>query len=174
MLRRVAVLFAALAGVALAPVAVAGASPADADVACDADWGTGDRDVWGGAAEGALTGVRSGQHECFDRLVLDLGAADAAGFHVGYRDELGHIAKDQVLPLRGDGVLVVLVDVPGQGYQPANPVEVVDVTGYRTFQQVRWAGSAEGQVKLGIGTPAGLPFRVTSGGGKLVVDVAHS
>ncbi|MET9634609.1 hypothetical protein ABZX92_44900, partial [Lentzea sp. NPDC006480] len=58
-------------------------------------------------------------------------------------------------------------------YQPANPAEVVDVTGYRTFRQVAWAGSWEGTTDLGLGTRARLPFRVFTLPDRIVVDVAH-
>ena len=63
-------------------------------------------------------------------------------------------------------------------YLPKNRKEVVDVTGYRTFSQVAWAGSFEGQTTIGLGVRARLPYRVfvLDGPGnrtRLVVDVAH-
>jgi hypothetical protein len=53
-------------------------------------------------------------------------------------------------------------------------VELVNVTGYRTFRQVAWAGSYEGESTVGLGTRARLPFRVFILPGHLVVDVAHA
>jgi hypothetical protein len=49
----------------------------------------------------------------------------------------------------------------------------VNVSGYRTFRQVAWAGSFEGQTNIGLGVRARLPFRVFTMPGRLVVDVAH-
>ena len=54
------------------------------------------------------------------------------------------------------------------------------VSGFRTFRQVRWAGSFEGQTTLGLGVRARLPFRVlttydaTTNRSKVIVDVAHT
>ncbi len=59
-------------------------------------------------------------------------------------------------------------------YRPANRAELVNVTGYRTFRQVAWAGSFEGESTVGLGTRARLPFRVFTLPGHLVVDVAHA
>ena len=58
----------------------------------------------------------------------------------------------------------------------------MDVSGYRTFRQVAWGGSFEGQTTLGLGVHARLPFRVTvlagapgcPKGARVVVDVAHA
>jgi hypothetical protein len=50
----------------------------------------------------------------------------------------------------------------------------VNVTGYRTFRQVAWAGSFEDYSSAGLGVRARLPFRTFTLPGKLVVDVAHT
>jgi hypothetical protein len=52
------------------------------------------------------------------------------------------------------------------------------VSGYRTFRQVAYAGSFEGQTTIGVGVRARLPFRVFTLAGpgsnsRLVIDVAH-
>ena len=62
-------------------------------------------------------------------------------------------------------------------YRPANPRELVNVTGYTTFRQVAWAGTFEGQTSMGLGVRARLPFRAftihDATGSRLVIDVAH-
>ena len=63
-------------------------------------------------------------------------------------------------------------------YQPANPAELVAVSGWQTFRQVAWAGSFEGYTTVGLGVRALLPFRVfvldgPGSGSRVVVDVAH-
>ena len=63
-------------------------------------------------------------------------------------------------------------------YSPANPLELRNVAGYRTFRQVVSAGTYEGYTSIGLGVRARLPFRVfvLDGPGtssRLVVDVAH-
>lgn len=63
--------------------------------------------------------------------------------------------------------------------QPRNQDEMVDVSGFRTFRQLAFGGSFEGNTTLGLGVRARLPFRVfvlpatTLGTQRLVVDVAH-
>ena len=65
-------------------------------------------------------------------------------------------------------------------FQPEDPEEVVDVSGYSTFRQVAWAGTYEGYTTLALGVRARLPFRVFSLAGtqpdtsRLVIDVAHA
>ena len=53
------------------------------------------------------------------------------------------------------------------------------MSGYRTFRQVAYAGSFEGQTTIGLGVRARLPFRVFTLAGpgsntRLVIDVAHT
>jgi hypothetical protein len=146
--------------------------------------------TWGSLAESAptysgaqLVGVRSGRHTCFDRLVLDV-RGDIRGYRVQYVDQVRTGGEGAVVPLRGGARLSIDALVPaydGNGnptYQPANPRELVDVTGYSTFRQVASAGSYEGQTTIGLGVRARLPFRVfildgPGTGSRLVVDVAH-
>ena len=88
------------------------------------------------------------------------------------------------VPLRGGAFLQIvvaatIVDEYGHSsYTAPNPSEAVDVTGWRTFRQVAQAGAFEGQVTVGLGVRARLPFRVFTldgpgNGSRLVVDVAH-
>jgi hypothetical protein len=126
--------------------------------------------------------VRVGAHRCFDRMVIDLRTAPAAGWHVRYhavtREGVGG-----VVPLRGNVDLEVVALAPAYGpsgmsvFRPPNRNEVASVAGYRTFRQVAYAGSFEGQTTFGLGVRTRLPFRVfaVSGpsGTKLAIDVAH-
>jgi hypothetical protein len=53
---------------------------------------------------------------------------------------------------------------------------VANVTGYRTFRSVIYAGSFEGQTTYGLGVRSRVPFRVFTipgGHGKIVIDTAH-
>ncbi len=88
------------------------------------------------------------------------------------------------MSLRGGAKLRLIIKAPayddngGLTYAPANGDELVDVAGYRTFRQVSWAGTHEGQTTIGLGVRARLPMRVLvlndpDGGRRVVVDVAH-
>lgn len=152
--------------------------------------------TWGSLAKGVaatdpafdhLTDVRAGRHACYDRLVVDL--ADAAGFNaydVRYVTQVTQEGSGAVVPLRGGAKLQVVVhtnpyDRNGKiTYTPANRRELANVSGYRTFRQVAWAGAFEGQTTIGLGVRARLPFRAftvpgPAGSGivRVVVDVAH-
>lgn len=140
--------------------------------------------VWGSLAKSGgvdtsatFAGVRTGRHDCYDRLVLDLTGGASSAFRVQYVDAVLNDPRGDVVPLRGGARLQVVVSAPANG-TPAHPTELADVTGYQTFQQVAFAGSFEGQTTIGLGVRARLPFRafVLAGpgnGSRLVVDVAN-
>ncbi len=175
----VIVAFLALVGsLGLTTAASAAAAPY-----CGITWGSLTK---AGGVETAptLTGIRTGRHDCYDRLVLDLRGGSSAGFRVSYVDAVHADGSGTLVPLRGGARLQIIVRAPsydlnGQPtYTPANPSELANVTGFRTFRQVAYAGSFEGQTTLGLGVRARLPFRafVLAGpgdGSRLVVDVAH-
>ncbi len=128
--------------------------------------------------------VRTGRHACYDRLVIDV-SGPVGTYNVRY---VAHVTTEGggfVVPTRGGAALQIGVMNPGydpntgtQTYFYANPNELTNVAGYRTFRQVVWAGTYEGYSSVGIGVRARLPFRVfvLTGPGsssRLVVDVAH-
>ena len=134
-----------------------------------------------------IRNLRAGRHECFDRLVVDLGppsaglaGGQATGFQARYVPDLdggtGRIA--------GDARLTVLVNAPAHDddyeptYAPRDPLHSVDVSGFRTFRQVAFLGTFESQTEVVLGVRARLPYRVfvLAGPGaatRLVIDVAH-
>ena len=146
--------------------------------------------VWGSLAktdsamsQAKVTNVRTGQHYCFDRLVVDLNGP-VGGYTVRYVPQVTQDGSGLPVPLRGLAFLQITVNAPAYDdngnatYNPANPNELTDVNGYQTFRQVAWAGSFEGYSSLGLGVRARLPFRVFTlagpdTGSRLVVDVAH-
>ena len=145
--------------------------------------------VWGSLAkadramsQAQVTNVRTGQHYCFDRLVIDLNGP-VAGDTVRYVPQVTQDGSGFPVPLRGQAFLQVTVNAPAYvngdaTYEPADPNELSNVSGYQTFRQVAWAGSFEGYSSLGLGVRARLPFRVFTlegpdAGSRLVIDVAH-
>jgi hypothetical protein len=168
---------------AVAP-ATAVASSASAST-CEAQWGSLVKKRAPSTSE-QITDVRSGRHRCFDRLVVDLDAHGDGrpGYRVGYVQKVVMEGSGTNVPLRGGARLQIIVKAPayddhGQPtYTPANANELTDVSGYRTFRQVAWAGSFEGWTTIGLGVRARLPMRVlvlndADGGHRVVVDVAH-
>ncbi|MGY1801501.1 AMIN-like domain-containing (lipo)protein [Blastococcus sp. SYSU D00868] len=163
-------------------------SPPSAPPGCATAWGSLRESASGaGAGAGTVDDIRTGRHDCFDRIVIDIdgAAGDAVGYSVGYVSQFREDATGDAVPLRGAADLQIVVTRPAHTdagaptYAPRTPAEAVSVAGYRTFRQVAWGQSFEGQSTVGLGVRARLPFRVhvLDGPGddaRLVVDVAHT
>ncbi|MFH0173475.1 hypothetical protein [Streptomyces cacaoi] len=180
-----AALLTATLGVAAVP-ATATATPATATraAACPTGWGSLAKTYLAGTAT-PLTNVRTGRHDCYDRFVVDVPGAGAAelGFSVAYVDRLYQDASGRPIPVGGGAILEVRVNAPS--YDPetgtptypgrvAQPLPGVNLAGYSTFRDTRYAGSFEGVTQFGLGVRARLPFRVQHLADHLVVDVAHT
>jgi hypothetical protein len=153
---------------------------ADQTSACSTSWGTGAKHSSRplGPSTAKVTSVDTGQHQCYDRLVVDLGHGAKPGYKVRYVRELRAQGSGDVIPLRGHAVLDITVNDNAAARFPASSTELADVAGYPVFRQLAGAGSFEGQTDMGIGTSARLPFRVQilNGPGhdsRLIIDVAH-
>ncbi|MFI1263344.1 MULTISPECIES: AMIN-like domain-containing (lipo)protein [Streptomyces] len=174
---------AGVAGTAGAAEAATGpvgnAAPA---AACSAVWGSGDKSATNAGAA-PLTGIRTGRHACYDRMVFDTGAAGPLGYHVGYVDAFHQDGSGVRIPVKGGAILQIYVSAPS--YDPATGRQTyagsagkslpgVDISGYRTFTDTKFGASFEGQTQVGLGLRAKLPFRVLQSGHQLIVDVAHA
>jgi hypothetical protein len=185
MKRRVAIIAATLAAAVAVPLTAATVATASTTAAapyCGITWGSVTKQS-GGMPTGELRNVRAGRQACFDRLVFDF-AGHPTGYWVSYVDQVRPPGEPgDSVPLRGGARLQITISLAyGEGanatYQPANPAEVVDVTGWPTFRQVAWADTYEGEITVGLGVRARLPFRVfvlagPGSGSRIVVDVAH-
>lgn len=182
-----AALAAGLAAPASALVAGAAAVPAAAttQASCGITWGSLAKANAVSHTTGTLTNVRSGRHECFDRLVVDVAKVPGTlSYDVRYVSTVFEDGSGRAVPLKGDADLRIVLRAPAYDshgrptYTPRSRTNVVDVTGYSTFKQVAWAGSFEGQTTIGLGVRARLPMRVLvldgpGDGARLVIDIAH-
>jgi len=170
----------ALAGSSAAPHTTSTAAVTSAS--CPRGWGS-LPEANSRMTQAPVIAVRTGRHACFDRLVVDLHGR-APGYDVRYVRTVRQEGSGSVVPLRGGAKLQVVVRAPAYSqtgratYTPKNKAELANVSGYRTFRQVAFAGSFEGQTTIGLGVRARLPFRVFTLAGpgtnsRLVVDVAH-
>ena len=191
---RTAVAMAALTltlGLAAAPAGAAPAAPAATAATaataaapyCGITWGS-VPDVAGTYTPAPITNLRGGRHDCWDRLVIDLGTGPVPGYDVRYVSQVAMDGSGQVIPLAGAADLQVIIRAPAHDqngqltYLPANRNQAVNVAGYTTFRQVFWGGTFEGQSLVGLGVRARLPFRTfvlsaPGGASRLVIDVAH-
>jgi hypothetical protein len=182
--RRIRRLLAFALAVSLAPAAAVTPAAAASASACEITWGSlvKERATFTGKQ---ITDIRSGRHQCFDRLVVDINrkGKGTPGYRVEYVAKVTHDGSGALVPLRGGAKLRIIVKAPAYAdgkptYEPANWNELVDVAGYQTFRQAAWAGSFEGQTTIGLGVRARLPMRAfvldnPGGGHRVVVDVAH-
>jgi hypothetical protein len=156
--------------------------PAAADSYCGLAWGSLVK-TDPAMSQAKVANVRTGQHYCFDRLVIDLNGP-VAGYTARYVPQVVQDGSGLPVQLRGQAFLQLTANAPayddnGQStYNPADKNELTNVAGYQTFRQVAWAGSFEGYSSLGLGVRARLPFRVftlagSDAGSRLVIDVAH-
>ncbi|MHA7281069.1 AMIN-like domain-containing (lipo)protein [Arthrobacter sp. MDT2-2] len=175
-------LSATLAALALtAGLGLAGGPPASAAY-CGITWGSTAK-IAATTSTAPITNIRSGQHACFDRLVIDA-RGRVSGYRVAYVNQVAADGSGMVVPVRGGARLAVTLVAPSYDnagratYSPVNHRELVNVTSYSTFRQVAWAGSFEGYTTLALGVRARLPVRVfvvpgPGAGSRVVIDVAH-
>jgi hypothetical protein len=156
-----AVAAVAATGTTLAAPQLAGAA------GCSTSWGSGAKTARATASP-SITAVRAGRHDCYDRLVLDAAKA-GNGFTVSYQKAIYQDGSGARVPLKGSAFLQVIATG-----QATKRLPMPNVAGYRTFRQVAWAGSFEGQTTVGLGVRAKLPFRAFRSGNHVVIDVAHS
>jgi hypothetical protein len=139
----------------------------------------------------ALYGVRAGQHECYDRMVLDINGPAEVGYLVGYVPAVAADGSGEPVPVDGTA-LQVIVRAPAQGFdagghQPGRKLGDIgdylyttsQLEGWASLRAVRFAGSFEGQSTIAVGVREELPFRVFTQLDKsnqirrLVIDIAH-
>jgi hypothetical protein len=159
---------------------VAAAAPATAAAApyCGITWGSLDKSGGDLSTAGLLT-TRTGQHDCYDRVVFEFDGT-AAGYRVNYGEAY---TQGQGLPLSpytaGGALLNVVLLEPVVPTFPARTGDhVVNVVGYQTLRDMVFGGSFEGYTTFALGVRARLPYRVLvlAGPGshsRIVIDVAH-
>ncbi|MFH0519356.1 hypothetical protein ACHBTE_19555 [Streptomyces sp. M41] len=174
---------AAALGVAAVP-AEATATTTTKATACPTGWGSLDK-ARSAATTESVTNVRTGRHACFDRMVVDVPGAGTRdlGYSVRYVNRLHQDGSGNHIAVGGGAVLEVRVTAPAYDPDTGKPtypvvagqrLKDVNLTGYRTFRDARFAGSFEGDTQIGLGVRARLPFRVAVTADRVVIDVAHN
>ena len=138
------------------------------------------------SSSAALLAVRTGRHDCYDRVVFDFNGP-ATGYRVQYADHVFSQGRGEQLDIAGGAQLSVVLFEPAYDIETGAPTflhpggtgaHVANVAGYRTLRDVVDGGSFEGSTTLGVGVRARLPFRVFTLAGpgshsRIVLDIAH-
>jgi hypothetical protein len=138
------------------------------------------------------TDIRTGGHECFERVVLELGGSgELPGYQVAYEpDPILDSPRGETVDIAGDATLVLRVgawmpDIEGNGYQgprefvPTNVVNILELEQIENFEgQTAWAIGLDQQRDFAVSTltdpvrividiantPAGTPAPTTTAG----------
>jgi len=146
---------------------------------CGITWGSGAKMV-SQSNTSTLTNVRTGQHSCSDRMVIDLNGP-APGYHASYVSTFSAEGSGMLIPLQGGAKLRIMALAPAYDTNGSptyhatvgQPLPNINLSGYQTVRDLRYGGSFEGQTSFGLGVRALLPFRVFQLDTRLVIDVAH-
>lgn len=153
---------------------------------CPTDWSADQRAIAGTVTQ-PLAGVRAGQHDCHDRLVVDL-VGVGVGYEYKYVDRLVAPDSGEELDLRGDATLQITINAPlidpvtgVARYTPADPRELLPLEDedWESIKQVALVGSADGATVIGVGLRERVPFFVETlvnedgSGSRIYVDVLH-
>lgn len=133
-------------------------------------------DFPGGGGDLLPTGVRTGTHDGFDRVVVDLEGSDVPGWSARYVEEAVQDGSGNVVEIDGEAILEVVFS--GGRYPEEDedyPAGSTDVEGSTVLEEVRLDGVFEGLTQLFLGVSSPEDFRVftLTDPVRLVVDVAH-
>ncbi|MFI5841763.1 hypothetical protein ACIA8K_18840 [Catenuloplanes sp. NPDC051500] len=168
----------ALVASVLLVAAGGGAAPAAAAPFCGLTWGSGDRTA-GELSTAGLLEVRTGRHECWDRVVFEFNGS-AQGYAVAYRTEVLTEGRglDLVPYTAGGAWLRVSLRAPSDTFGATVGEHTANVLPYDTLRDVVYGGTFEGYSTFAVGVRARLPFRLLTLPGpgthsRIVLDVAH-
>ena len=112
------------------------------------------------------TDIRTGGHECFERVVLELGGSgELPGFQVQYvPDPITDSPSGEPVDVAGDATLVLSVgvwmpDIDGNGYQGPREIVPTNVVNIKELQQIE---NFEGQNAWAIGLDRQRGFTVST------------
>ena len=125
-----------------------------------------------------VTDIRTGRHDGFDRVVLEVGGTGTPGWDVRYVDVASSQGSGDEVAVAGDAVLQVTVT--GAGYPYATGVEEwsgpdpLPGQGTENVTEVVFDATFEGTTVAFVGTRSEAPFRVYAlqDPARVVVEVA--
>lgn len=146
---------------------------------CDqavAGWTTDVQDGGNSLVSGKITDVRTGRHDCYDRVVFDISSAEDVGYRAEYVPVVRMDASGKPVEVTGGAFIQLSIDA--WVGEPV-PTDFGAVTDWQSLRQIKSAGSFEGITRYGIGVDHKVPFNVYRLSGtdgksmRVVVDIAH-
>ena len=141
---------------------------------CGITWGSVDKSA-GELTPAPLLTVRTGRHDCYDRVVFEFEGA-ATGYRAAYGEAYTQGTGTPLSPYTAGGAVIEVVLLAPAAYPTGQ--HVAAIVPYDTLRDVVAGGTSEGYTTFAIGVRARLPYRVftLTGPGthsRIVVDVAH-
>lgn len=156
----------------------AGTDDAEADAAAPEFGDSADADPSADALL-TVTGLRTGTHTGYDRVVVDLGGTGTPGWHVERTATAVEDPTGETVDLEGDGVLALYLT--GLGYPADTGVDELPAgtrtAGGTVVTGAEFTGTFEGQTQIFLGlTDPEAPYRVflLQDPLRVVVDVSRS
>jgi len=146
------------------------ASPASA--AAIPDFGTQPVQDTSSPGGSAITDVRVGANEGFDRFVVEF-AGEVGAYFVSYVDAVTQDGSGDVVPVEGEALIQVSLN--GVPNEPPAPQETINANLSGLLQVVGAGAGFEATVSYGLGTTEQTGFRAftLTDPSRLVVDIAH-
>jgi hypothetical protein len=127
-----------------------------------------------------VTNLRVGQHDSFDRVVIDL-RGKMTGYRVRFVKSLHYDGSGEPVPLQGKRFVSVVLFPANAHDQAGNSVyqgPTLQQYGFPSLRGVAFTGDFEAQVSFGISLTHKAPFRVKeltdpNGPDRLVIDFKH-
>lgn len=128
-------------------------------------------------APAEVVSVRVGQHECFDRVVIDVATTGPVGSAVRYVDVVHQDGSGFPVPVAGNAALQVVVYASAYELIDSGAPYAYSTPNWGSLREVAWAGSFEGMTTFAIGVVDQNAFAVTTweehGIRKVIIDIAH-
>ncbi len=158
------------------PASALGDETAEGDVP---PWGATSDAEASGDARLTVTGLRTGTHEGYDRVVLDLGGTGTPGWHAEITAQAVEDPTGETVDLGGAAVLTLYLTGMGYPFETGQTELAADtvVPGGTVVTNAAFTGTFEGQSQVFLGLAAtDAPYRVLllRDPLRLVVDVQRS
>lgn len=125
-----------------------------------------------------VSGIRTGRHEGFDRVVFDLTEGDDPGWRIDYVDEPMQQASGLPVEVAGDAYLHVMITNTTYPFELGieDPLPPGNFPGAGVVEEIAYTSVFEGYTEVYLGVTEELPYSVSvlQDPKRLVIDVKHN